>query len=56
VAAEDHQRFLTAFVAASQTGDVAMLEQLFVEDAVSHSDDSAVCASECPTLSRHCVA
>ncbi|MGW9027712.1 sigma-70 family RNA polymerase sigma factor [Streptomyces sp. NPDC055722] len=53
VAAEYHQRFLTAFVAASQTGEVAALEQLFAEDAVSYSDGSAVCASECPTLGRH---
>ncbi|MGV9245312.1 sigma-70 family RNA polymerase sigma factor [Streptomyces sp. NPDC003710] len=56
VTAEEHQRFLTAFVAAAQTGDVTVLKQLFAENAVPYPDGSADCASEFPTLGRHRVA
>lgn len=49
VAAEDHQRFLTAFVAAARTGDVTVLERLFAEEA-AYSDGGAVCPSGFPTI------
>ncbi|WP_326816418.1 RNA polymerase sigma-70 factor [Streptomyces sp. NBC_01762] len=57
VAAAEHQRFLTAFVAAAQTGNVAALEELFAQDVVSYSDGGgAVRASKFPVVGSHRVA
>ncbi|MFE3165672.1 RNA polymerase sigma-70 factor [Streptomyces sp. NPDC059224] len=57
VPAADHQRFLTAFVAAAQEGEVAVLERLFTEDVVSYSDGGGVVrASKFPVVGRHRVA
>ncbi|GGN79988.1 RNA polymerase sigma24 factor [Streptomyces albiflavescens] len=57
VAAADHQRLLTAFVAAAQEGNVAVLEKLFTEDVVSYSDGGGVVrASKFPVVGRHRVA
>ncbi|WP_107101415.1 RNA polymerase sigma-70 factor [Peterkaempfera griseoplana] len=57
VEAAEHQRFLTAFVAAAQTGDVTVLEALFADDVVSYSDGGgAVRASKFPVVGRHRVA
>ncbi|MEU9345011.1 RNA polymerase sigma-70 factor [Streptomyces sp. NPDC048278] len=57
VPAEDHRRFLTAFVAAAQEGEVAVLEKLLTEDAVSYSDGGGVVrASKFPVVGRHRVA
>ncbi|MFF1834506.1 RNA polymerase sigma-70 factor [Streptomyces sp. NPDC058231] len=57
VGAAEHQRFLTAFVAAAQTGNVAVLEELFAEDVVSYADGGgAVRASKFPVMGRHRVA
>ena len=39
VSNDEQQRLLHAFVAASQTGDVAALERLFAADVVSQADD-----------------
>ncbi|MGW5277480.1 RNA polymerase sigma-70 factor [Streptomyces sp. NPDC004044] len=57
VAADEHQRFLTAFVAAAQTGNVTALEELFAQDVVSYADGGgAVRASKFPVVGRHRVA
>ncbi|MGW1545436.1 RNA polymerase sigma-70 factor [Streptomyces sp. NPDC002346] len=57
VAAPEHQRFLTAFVAAAQTGNVTALEELFAKDVVSYSDGGgAVRASKFPVVGPHRVA
>ena len=57
VATADHKRFLTAFVAAAQAGDVALMEKLFVEDVVSYSDGGGVArASKFPVVGIHRVA
>lgn len=42
VTAADHRRLLTAFVAAAQGGNVAVLEKVFMEDVVSGSDPRSV--------------
>ncbi|MET8450134.1 RNA polymerase sigma-70 factor [Streptomyces sp. NPDC005209] len=57
VAAADHQRFLTVFVAAAQEGNVAVLEKLFTEDVVSYADGGGVVrASKFPVVGRQRVA
>ncbi|MGW2936556.1 RNA polymerase sigma-70 factor [Streptomyces sp. NPDC055722] len=57
VATAEHQRFLTAFIAAAKVGDVAALEELFAQDVVSYSDGGgAVRASKFPVEGRHRVA
>ncbi|WP_377266942.1 RNA polymerase sigma-70 factor [Peterkaempfera sp. SMS 1(5)a] len=57
VASAEHQRFLTAFMAAAKTGDVAVLEKLFAEDVVSYADGGgAVRASKFPVVGRERVA
>jgi RNA polymerase sigma-70 factor (ECF subfamily) len=57
VAAAEHKRFLTAFVTAAQDGDVAVLERLLTEDAVSYADGGGVVrASKFPVVGRHRVA
>jgi RNA polymerase sigma-70 factor, ECF subfamily len=45
VSATEHQRLLTAFLAAAQTGDLAALERLLTADVVSHSDRGRVALS-----------
>ncbi|MGW3248769.1 RNA polymerase sigma-70 factor [Streptomyces sp. NPDC001070] len=56
VEAGEHQRFLTAFVAAAQAGNVAVLEKLFAEDVVSYADGGgAVRASKFPVVGRQRV-
>ena len=42
VSDDEQQRLLHAFVAASQTGDVAALERLFAADVVSQADDGGL--------------
>jgi RNA polymerase sigma-70 factor (ECF subfamily) len=57
VEAGEHQRFLSAFVAAAQAGNVAVLEKLFAEDVVSYADGGgAVRASKFPVVGRQRVA
>ncbi|MFD3453932.1 RNA polymerase sigma-70 factor [Streptomyces sp. NPDC058691] len=57
VESAEHQRFLTAFVAAAQDGNVAVLEQLFAADVVSYSDGGGVVrASKFPVVGPHRVA
>jgi RNA polymerase sigma-70 factor (ECF subfamily) len=38
VSSDEQRRFLAAFIAAAQKGDLAGLEGLFIEDVVSYSD------------------
>lgn len=53
----EHQRLLTAFVSASQTGNVASLEALLTPDAVSVSDGNGIRgAARIPVLGRARVA
>ncbi|MER5600462.1 RNA polymerase sigma-70 factor [Streptomyces sp. NPDC002265] len=57
VESDEHQRFLTAFVAAAQAGNVAALEELFAADVVSYADGGGVVrASKFPVVGRHRVA
>ncbi|MEV7323648.1 RNA polymerase sigma-70 factor [Streptomyces sp. NPDC093970] len=57
VAPAEHQKFLTAFVAAAQEGEVAVLEKLFTQDVVSYSDGGGVVrASKFPVVGRQRVA
>lgn len=57
VVSTDHQRFLTAFVAAAKAGEVGVLEDMFAEDVVSYSDGGGeVRASKFPVVGRHRVA
>ncbi|MEU1616643.1 RNA polymerase sigma-70 factor [Streptomyces sp. NPDC005722] len=57
VVAADHQRFLTAFVAAAKAGNVGVLEEMFAEDVVSYSDGGGeVRASKFPVVGRQRVA
>ncbi|WP_086726639.1 RNA polymerase sigma-70 factor [Streptomyces carpinensis] len=57
VPAADHERFLTAFLAAAKTGNVTALEELFAQDVISYSDGGgAVRASKFPVTGRHRVA
>ncbi|WP_431963712.1 RNA polymerase sigma-70 factor [Actinacidiphila sp. bgisy160] len=57
VVAADHQRFLTAFVAAAQAGDIGVLENMFAEDVVSYSDGGGeVRASKFIVVGRQRVA
>ncbi|MFJ4849261.1 MULTISPECIES: sigma-70 family RNA polymerase sigma factor [unclassified Streptomyces] len=56
VTAEVHQRFLTAFLVAARTGDVAVLERVLTEDAAPHSDGGPLRAPEFPSLGSHRVA
>lgn len=57
IVAADHQRFLTAFVAAARAGDVGVLEEMFAEDVVSYSDGGGeVRASKFPVVGRQRVA
>ncbi|MDX3070830.1 RNA polymerase sigma-70 factor [Streptomyces sp. MI02-7b] len=53
----EHRRFLTAFVAAAQSGNVAVLEELFAADVISYADGGGVVrASKYPVVGRHRVA
>ncbi|MEO3858265.1 RNA polymerase sigma-70 factor [Acrocarpospora sp. B8E8] len=57
VAISEQKRFLTAFVAAARSGNVAVLEELFAEDVISYSDGGgAVRASKFPVVGRRRVA
>ncbi|MGW3247452.1 sigma-70 family RNA polymerase sigma factor [Streptomyces sp. NPDC001070] len=57
VAAEDHQRFLTAFLAAAQAGHVTVLEKLFAGDAVPRAHgEGALRTPRSPAAGRHRVA
>ncbi|MPY31259.1 RNA polymerase sigma-70 factor [Streptomyces adustus] len=57
VESAEHQRLLTAFVAAAQAGNVAALEELFAADVVSYADGGGVVrASKFPVVGRHRVA
>ncbi|MFG1807339.1 RNA polymerase sigma-70 factor [Streptomyces sp. NPDC049040] len=57
VAPADHQRFLTAFVAAAQAGDVSLMEKVFADDVISYSDGGGVAqASRVPVTGPHTVA
>ncbi|MEU8591548.1 RNA polymerase sigma-70 factor [Streptomyces sp. NPDC048664] len=57
VATAEHQRLLTAFVAAARSGDVSELEELFARDVVSFADGGgAVRASKFPVQGRRRVA
>ncbi|GAA2824132.1 RNA polymerase sigma factor SigJ [Kribbella solani] len=52
-----HRELLTAFVGAARSGDVAVLEQLLAEDAISYSDGGgAARASKFPVVGRERVA
>ncbi|MDX3095574.1 RNA polymerase sigma-70 factor [Streptomyces sp. ME01-24h] len=57
IVAGDHQRFLTAFVAAAKAGDIGVLEEMFAEDVVSYADGGGeVRASKFPVVGRRRVA
>ena len=57
VSSEEQRRFLEAFIAAAQKGDLAGLESLFAEDVVSYSDDDGlVRAARVPVSRRNRVA
>ncbi|MFF3565058.1 RNA polymerase sigma-70 factor [Streptomyces sp. NPDC002574] len=57
VETSEHRRFLTAFVAAAQSGNVAVLEELFAADVISYSDGGGVVrASKFPVVGRRRVA
>ncbi|MFF2998780.1 RNA polymerase sigma-70 factor [Streptomyces sp. NPDC057950] len=57
VESAEHQRFLTAFVAAAQAGNVAALKELFAADIVSYADGGGVVrASKFPVVGRQRVA
>ena len=44
VSSTEQRRFLEAFIAAAQKGDMTALEGLFAEDVVSYSDGGGLCA------------
>jgi RNA polymerase sigma-70 factor (TIGR02957 family) len=53
VSAEVQQTFLSSFLSAARTGDLAALERLFAEDVVSYSDGGGVVrASRIPVVGR----
>jgi RNA polymerase sigma-70 factor, ECF subfamily len=53
VSAGDQRRFITAFVVAAETGDLARLEQLLATDIARHSDRGRVRDVErIPTIGR----
>lgn len=57
VSNDDQKRLLHAFVAASQTGDVAELERLFAADVVSQADGGGfIRAAQKPVAGRERVA
>jgi RNA polymerase sigma-70 factor (ECF subfamily) len=57
VSAGEHQRLVRAFLVASQTGDLAALEQLLASDVVSYSDGGRVArAARTPEIGRTRVA
>ena len=57
VGANEQRRFLEAFIAAAQKGDMAALEGLFAEDVVSYSDGGGlVRAAGVPVSGRNRVA
>ena len=57
VSANEQRRFLEAFIAAAQNGDMAGLEGLFAEDVVSYSDGGGlVRAAGVPVSGRNRVA
>ena len=57
VSSDEELRFLEAFIAAAQKGDLVGLESLFAEDVVSCSDDDGlVCAARFPVSRRKRVA
>jgi RNA polymerase sigma-70 factor (TIGR02957 family) len=57
VASSEQKRLLNAFIAASQRGDIAALEQLLAADVVSYSDGGGVVrASKFPVVGRERVA
>lgn len=55
---EEQRRLLQAFIAATQTGDLAALEGLFAEDVISYSDGGGVVrtAARAPVSGRERVA
>jgi RNA polymerase sigma-70 factor (ECF subfamily) len=57
VSSDEQRRFLEAFIAAAQKGDMAALEGLFAEDVVSYSDGGGlVRAAGVPVTGRKRVA
>jgi RNA polymerase sigma-70 factor (TIGR02957 family) len=57
VSSNEQRRFLEAFIAAAQKGDMAALESLFAEDVVSYSDGGGlVRAAGVPVIGRKRVA
>jgi RNA polymerase sigma-70 factor (ECF subfamily) len=58
VSSAAHRRLLTAFLAAAQTGDLAVLEELFAADVVNYSDGGGAVrgASRIPVIGRTRVA
>src|ERR1700756_4412844 len=57
VSPNEQRRFLEAFIAAAQKGDMAALEGLFAEDVVSYSDGGGlVRAAGVPVVGRKRVA
>ena len=57
VSPNEQRRFLEAFIAAAQKGDMAALEGLFAEDVVAYSDGGGlVRAAGVPVVGRHRVA
>jgi RNA polymerase sigma-70 factor, ECF subfamily len=57
VSATEHRRFLEAFLSAAQTGDLAALKGIFVEDIVSVTDGGGITgAARIPVLGRERVA
>lgn len=55
--AAEHKKLLSAFLTAAQSGDVAVLEELFAADVVSYSDGGGVkLAARIPILGRERVA
>ena len=57
VSSNEQRRFLEAFIAAAQKGDMTALERLFVEDVVSYSDGGGlVRAAGVPVTGRKRVA
>src|SRR5882724_308990 len=57
VSSEEQRTLLTAFIAASQKGDLAALEGLFAPDVVSYADGGGIVrAAQSPILGRDRVA
>lgn len=57
VSSTEHHRFLDAFLSAAQTGDLAALKDIFVEDVVSITDGGGMAgAARDPILGRERVA